>query len=56
MKIRKIMLVLLVLCVCSSLVLSAVPKRSKKYANLEFKKGDTFITPQIGLNKYAIPF
>lgn len=56
MKIRKILLVMLVLCVCSSLVLSAAPKRSKKYANLEFKKGDTFITPQIGLNKYAIPF
>jgi hypothetical protein len=56
MKINKIMLVLLVLCVCSSLALSAAPTRSKKYAQLEFNKGDKFVTPQLGFNSWAIPF
>jgi hypothetical protein len=55
MNIKKIMLILLVLCVSSSLVLSAAPKR-KKYTQLEFNKGEMYLTPQIGLNAWAVPF
>jgi hypothetical protein len=54
MKINKILIALLVVIVCSSLALSAAPK--KKYAQLEFKKGEMYLTPQIGLNSYAVPF
>jgi hypothetical protein len=53
---KKIVLVLLVLFVCSSLVLSAAPRRGKKYANLEFEKGNKFLTAQVGLYSDAIPF
>lgn len=56
MKLNKIMLMLVVLIVSSSLCLSAAPKRGKKYASLEFEKGNMFLTPQIGLNSYAVPF
>lgn len=56
MNIKKIMLVLLVLCVSSSLVLAAAPKRGKKYAQLTFNKGDFFVTPQVGFNSWALPF
>ncbi len=55
MKINKILISLLVLVVCASLALSAAPK-GKKYAQLQFHKGDKFLTPQIGLNSYATPF
>ena len=53
MKIKKIMVVLLAIIVCTSLALSAAPK---KIAKLQFHKGDKFLTPQIGLNSYATPF
>ncbi|MCG2812629.1 MAG: hypothetical protein L6428_14435 [Candidatus Aminicenantes bacterium] len=56
MKLSKIMLVLVVMIVGSSLLLSAAPKRGKKYAELTFNKGDMFLTPQIGFNSWAIPF
>ena len=55
MKINKILVVLLVVFLCSSLALSAAPKK-KKYAQLTFEKGKLYLTPQIGLNSYAIPF
>jgi len=53
---KKILMVLLVICVSSSLVLSAAPKRGKKYASLEFNKGEMYLTPQVGINSTAIPF
>ncbi|TFG80917.1 MAG: hypothetical protein E4H23_00805 [Chrysiogenales bacterium] len=56
MKLSKIMLVLVVMIVGSSLLLSAAPKRGKKYAELTFNKGDLFVTPQIGLYSGSIPF
>ena len=40
----------------SSLCLSAAPQRGKKYAELTFNKGDMFLTPQVGLNSWAVPF
>lgn len=56
MKLSKIMLVLVVLIISSSLVLSAAPKRGKKYASLDFEKGNMFLTAQVGLYSDAIPF
>ena len=56
MKISKIMVFLVILIVGSSLLLSGAPQRGKKYAELTFAKGDLFLTPQIGINSYAIPF
>jgi hypothetical protein len=55
MKTNKILVLLLVTIVCFSLALSAAPKK-KKYAQLEFNKGEMYLTPQIGLNSYAVPF
>ncbi len=54
MKINKILVALIVVIVGSSLALSAAPK--KKYTQLEFAKGKLYLTPQIGLNSWAIPF
>jgi hypothetical protein len=56
MKINKILVVLLAIILCMSLALSAAPKGKKKYAKLEFNKGDLFLTPQIGFNSWTIPF
>ncbi len=56
MKFNKVFVALLVVLVCFSLALSAAPKGKKKYARLEFNKGELYLTPQIGLNSYAIPF
>jgi hypothetical protein len=56
MKINKILVALLVVIVGSSLALAAAPQKGKKYAPLEFKKGEMYLTPQIGLNSYAVPF
>lgn len=56
MKINKILVALLVVVVCSSLVLSAAPKKSKKASFVYFHKGDKFLTPQIGINSTTIPF
>jgi hypothetical protein len=56
MKIKKIMLVMLVLIVSSSLFLSAAPKKSRYVPKLTFAKGDMFLTPQVGFNSWAIPF
>ncbi|MCU0275719.1 MAG: hypothetical protein MUF02_02495 [Acidobacteria bacterium] len=56
MNTKKIFVVLLILLVCSSLALSAAPKKGKKYAQLQFKKGELYLTPQIGLNSWAVPF
>lgn len=54
MKINKILVAFIIVLVCSSLALSAAPK--KKSAQLQFHKGDKFLTPQIGINSTAIPF
>ncbi|HOW44449.1 MAG TPA: hypothetical protein PK919_04680 [Candidatus Aminicenantes bacterium] len=57
MKINKILVALLVVVVCSSLALSAAPKKAAKKASfLYFHKGDKFLTPQIGINSTTIPF
>ncbi len=57
MKINKILVALLIVVVCSSLALSAAPKKIvKKAPFVYFHKGDSFLTPQIGLNSWAIPF
>jgi hypothetical protein len=57
MKTNKILVVLVAIFLCASLTLSAAPKKIiKKYARLEFNKGETYLTPQIGVNTYAIPF
>ncbi len=55
MKFKRSILALFVLILCMSLALAAAPK-GKKNAQLQFHKGDKFLTPQIGLNSYAIPF
>lgn len=55
MKINKIIIALIIMLICSSLALSAAPK-GKKYAQLQFHKGDMSLTPQIGINSYAVPF
>ncbi len=55
MKAKKSIFALLVLVLCMSLALAAAPK-GKKYDQLQFHKGDKFLTPQIGLNSYAVPF
>jgi hypothetical protein len=55
MKFHKILVLLLVVTVISSMVLAAAPKGGK-YAPLRFHKGEKFLTPQIGLNTYAVPF
>ncbi len=54
MKINKILFAFIIVFVCTSLALSAAPK--KKYAQLEFNKGGKYITPQIGLYSGEIPF
>lgn len=57
MKINKILVILVAILLCASLALSAAPKRSmKKYAQLEFNKGEKYLTPQIGLYSGEIPF
>jgi len=57
MKTNKILVILVAILLCASLALSAAPKKSmKKYARLEFNKGEKYLTPQIGLNSYATPF
>jgi hypothetical protein len=53
---KKFMLVILVLFVCSSLILPAAYRRPKKHANLEFNKGDKFLTAQVGLYSGEVPF
>lgn len=55
MKAKKSIFALLVLVLCMSLALAAAPK-GKKSDGLQFHKGDKFLTPQIGLNSWAIPF
>jgi hypothetical protein len=57
MQLKKVLLVLAVLVIGSSLVFSAAPRRPvRKAQQLEFEKGGMYLTPQIGLNSYAIPF
>ena len=56
MKSNRILLIVLAIILCTSLALSAAPKGKKKYAQLEFNKGEKYLTPQIGINSYAIPF
>jgi len=56
MKINKILVILLAVVLCMSLALSAAPKGKKKYAQLEFNKGEKYLTPQIGLYSGEIPF
>jgi hypothetical protein len=56
MKLNKVFVVLLAIILCMSLALTAAPKSKKKYAKLEFNKGEMYLTPQIGLNSYAVPF
>jgi hypothetical protein len=51
---KKILITFLVLIVCSSLALSAAPK--KKATGVEFHKGDKFLTPQVGFNSWGLPF
>ena len=56
MKINKILVIALAIVLCMSLALSAAPKGKKKYAKLEFNKGEKYLTPQIGFNSWTIPF
>ncbi|HEX7503101.1 MAG TPA: hypothetical protein VF451_06745 [Acidobacteriota bacterium] len=57
MKINKIFVILVAILLCASLALSAAPKKiMKKYARLEFNKGEKYLTPQIGLYSGEIPF
>ena len=55
MKFYKIPVLLLVAIFISSMTLAAAP-RGRKNTRLQFHKGDKFLTPQIGLNSYAVPF
>ena len=56
MKLNKVFVVLLAIILCMSLALTAAPKSKKKYAKLEFNKGEMYLTPQIGLYSGEIPF
>lgn len=55
MKNNKTLVLLLVVFLSFSLALSAAPKK-KKHIPLEFHKGEMYLTPQIGLNSWAVPF
>ena len=57
MNYKKIILVTLVLLLSVSLLTAAYTKKKAPLGNaLTFAKGDIFVTPQIGLNSWAIPF
>jgi hypothetical protein len=57
MNIKKIILIALVLFLSTSLLTAAYTKKKAPLrSTLSFEKGDLFVTPQIGINSYAIPF
>jgi len=57
MNIKKIVLITLVLFLSASLLSAAYYKKPVRRNTSEtFTKGDMFLTPQIGINSYAIPF
>jgi hypothetical protein len=57
MNIKKIIFIALVLFLSASLLTAAyTKKKAPMHRNTEFNKGEMYLTPQIGLNSYAIPF
>jgi hypothetical protein len=58
MNIKKTILTVLVLCLGASLLTAAAPKKVGPFSTTSavFKQGDKFVTPQLGINTWAIPF
>ncbi len=59
MKINKIMIFALVVFLSASLLTAAYTKKkapARRSTSQVFLKGDMFLTPQIGINSFAVPF
>jgi hypothetical protein len=59
MKINKILIFVLVVFLSASLLTAAYSKKktpARRSNSQVFLKGDMFLTPQIGINSYAVPF
>jgi len=53
MKTHKTLAILVAVFTCCSLAFPAAPRKNVR---LQFHKGDSFLTPQVGINSWAVPF
>jgi hypothetical protein len=55
---KKIIFISLVIFLSASLLTAAYTKKTpaRRVSDMTFQKGDMFLTPQIGLNSWAVPF